>query len=119
MTLRTVRFDGNTEDESDDVKLNDLSSIKNLSQDEECMCVLSLDTRLKNYEKSHSMNIYIGNMTALQLSKRLDEPPSAFSQVLTKTKQCFIFKINACENIEKTLALAGNLKRTIRLPQLD
>lgn len=122
MTLRTVRFDGNTEGgegESDDVELNDLSSIKDLSQDEECMCILTLDTRLKNHEESHSMNIYIGNMTALQLSQRLGEPPSALSQVLTKTKQCFVFKINATENIEKTLALAGNLKRTIRLPQLD
>lgn len=113
MTLRTVRFDGNTEGgegESDDVELNDLSSIKDLSQDEECMCILTLDTRLKNHEESHSMNIYIGNMTALQLSQRLGEPPSALSQVLTKTKQCFVFKINASENIEKTLAPSGKSK---------
>ncbi|EJS44163.1 cik1p [Saccharomyces arboricola H-6] len=117
MTLKNVRLDGNTK--TDDVGLHNLAPIRDLSQDKECMCILTLDTRLKKDEESHSMNIYIGNMTVSQLSKMLSEPTPLYSDVLTKTKQCFVFKINASENIEKTLVLAGKLKRTIRLAQLD
>ncbi|CAI4048645.1 Cik1p SKDI_13G3280 [Saccharomyces kudriavzevii IFO 1802] len=117
MTLKTLRFDGSIK--GNDVELKNLATIKNMSQDEECVCVLTLDTRLEKEEESHSMNIYISSMTTSQLSKALDEAPSLLSHVLTKSKQCFVFKINAGENIEKTLALASKLKRVIRLPQLD
>ncbi|QHS75469.1 Cik1p [Saccharomyces paradoxus] len=117
MTLKILGFDGSIR--HNDVGLDNLAEIRDLSQDEECMSILTLDTKLRKGEESHSMNIYIGSMSTLQLNKGLDDAPSVLSHVLIKTKQCFVFKINAGENIEKALAIAGKLKRTIRLPQLD
>lgn len=117
VTLKILGFDGSIK--HNDVGLDNLAEIRDLSQDEECMCILTLDTKLRKGEESHSMNIYIGSMSTLQLNKGLDDAPSVLSHVLIKTKQCFVFKINAGENIEKALAIAGKLKRTIRLPQLD
>ncbi|CAI4685701.1 AAC_HP2_G0041700.mRNA.1.CDS.1 [Saccharomyces cerevisiae] len=117
MTLNILHLDGSTK--HSDVGLDNPTEIRDLSQDEECMNILTLDTKLRKDEESHSMNIYIGSMSTVQLNRGLDDAPSVLSHILTKTKQCFVFKINAGENIEKALALAGKLKRTITLPQLD
>lgn len=117
MTLNILHLDGSIK--HSDVGLDNPTEIRDLSQDEECMNILTLDTKLRKDEESHSMNIYIGSMSTVQLNRELDDAPSVLSHILTKTKQCFVFKINAGENIEKALALAGKLKRTITLPQLD
>lgn len=117
MTLNILHLDGSIK--HSDVGLDNPTEIRDLSQDEECMNILTLDTKLRKDEESHSMNIYIGSMSTVQLNRGLDDAPSVLSHILTKTKQCFVFKINAGENIEKALALAGKLKRTITLPQLD
>lgn len=117
MTLNILHLDGSIK--HSDVGLDNPTEIRDLSQDEECMNILTLDTKLRKDEESHSMNIYIGSMSTVQLDRGLDDAPSVLSHILTKTKQCFVFKINAGENIEKALALAGKLKRTITLPQLD
>lgn len=117
MTLNILLLDGSIK--HSDVGLDNPTEIRDLSQDEECMNILTLDTKLRKDEESHSMNIYIGSMSTVQLNRGLDDAPSVLSHILTKTKQCFVFKINAGENIEKALALAGKLKRTITLPQLD
>lgn len=117
MTLDILHLDGSIK--HSDVGLDNPTEIRDLSQDEECMNILTLDTKLGKDEESHSMNIYIGSMSTVQLNRELDDAPSVLSHILTKTKQCFVFKINAGENIEKALALAGKLKRTITLPQLD
>ncbi|CAI4987864.1 BBT_HP_G0155600.mRNA.1.CDS.1 [Saccharomyces cerevisiae] len=117
MTLNILHLDGSIK--HSDVELDNPTEIRDLSQDEECMNILTLDTKLRKDEESHSMNIYIGSMSTVQLNRGLDDAPSVLSHILTKTKQCFVFKINAGENIEKALALAGKLKRTITLPQLD
>ncbi|AJS95652.1 BMC_2a_G0028190.mRNA.1.CDS.1 [Saccharomyces cerevisiae] len=117
MTLNILHLDGSIK--HSDVGLDNPTEIRDLSQDEECMNILTLDTKLRKGEESHSMNIYIGSMSTVQLNRGLDDAPSVLSHILTKTKQCFVFKINAGENIEKALALAGKLKRTITLPQLD
>ena len=117
MTLNILHLDGSIK--HSDVGLDNPTEIRDLSQDEECMNILTLDTKLRKDEESHSMNIYIGSMSTVQLDRGLDDAPSVLSYILTKTKQCFVFKINAGENIEKALALAGKLKRTITLPQLD
>lgn len=117
MTLNILHLDGSIK--HSDVELDNPTEIRDLSQDEECMNILTLDTKLRKDEESHSMNIYIGSMSTVQLNRELDDAPSVLSHILTKTKQCFVFKINAGENIEKALALAGKLKRTITLPQLD
>ncbi|CAI6849391.1 ANM_collapsed_G0043330.mRNA.1.CDS.1 [Saccharomyces cerevisiae] len=117
MTLNILHLDGSIK--HSDVGLDNPTEIRDLSQDEECMNILTLDTKLGKDEESHSMNIYIGSMSTVQLNRELDDAPSVLSHILTKTKQCFVFKINAGENIEKALALAGKLKRTITLPQLD
>ncbi|CAD6642847.1 BAH_G0041660.mRNA.1.CDS.1 [Saccharomyces cerevisiae] len=117
MSLNILHLDGSIK--HSDVGLDNPTEIRDLSQDEECMNILTLDTKLRKDEESHSMNIYIGSMSTVQLNRRLDDAPSVLSHILTKTKQCFVFKINAGENIEKALALAGKLKRTITLPQLD
>ncbi|CAI4715145.1 BCE_3a_G0043200.mRNA.1.CDS.1 [Saccharomyces cerevisiae] len=117
MTLNILHLDGSIK--HSDVRLDNPTEIRDLSQDEECMNILTLDTKLRKDEESHSMNIYIGSMSTVQLNRGLDDAPSVLSHILTKTKQCFVFKINAGENIEKALALAGKLKRTITLPQLD
>ncbi|AJT00455.1 Cik1p [Saccharomyces cerevisiae Lalvin QA23] len=117
MTLNILHLDGSIK--HSDVGLDNPTEIRDLSQDEECMNILTLDTKLRKDEESHSMNIYIGSMSTVQLNRELDDAPSVLSHILIKTKQCFVFKINAGENIEKALALAGKLKRTITLPQLD
>lgn len=117
MTLNILHLDGSIK--HSDVGLDNPTEIRDLSQDEECMNILTLDTKLRKDEESHSMNIYIGSMSTVQLDRGLDDAPSVLSHILTKTKQCFVFKINAGENIENALALAGKLKRTITLPQLD
>lgn len=117
MTLNILHLDGSIK--HSDIGLDNPTEIRDLSQDEECMNILTLDTKLRKDEESHSMNIYIGSMSTVQLNRELDDAPSVLSHILTKTKQCFVFKINAGENIEKALALAGKLKRTITLPQLD
>ncbi|AJS85632.1 Cik1p [Saccharomyces cerevisiae YJM1342] len=117
MTLNILHLDGSIK--HSDVGLDNPTEIRDLSQDEECMNILTLDTKLRKDEESHSMNVYIGSMSTVQLNRGLDDAPSVLSHILTKTKQCFVFKINAGENIEKALALAGKLKRTITLPQLD
>lgn len=117
MTLNILHLDGSIK--HSDVELDNPTEIRDLSQDEECMNILTLDTKLRKDEESHSMNIYIGSMSTVQLNRGLDDAPSVLSHILTKTKQCFVFKINAGENIENALALAGKLKRTITLPQLD
>lgn len=117
MTLDILHLDGSIK--HSDVGLDNPTEIRDLSQDEECMNILTLNTKLRKDEESHSMNIYIGSMSTVQLNRELDDAPSVLSHILTKTKQCFVFKINAGENIEKALALAGKLKRTITLPQLD
>lgn len=117
MTLNILHLDGSIK--HSDVGLDNPTEIRDLSQDEECMNILTLNTKLRKDEESHSMNIYIGSMSTVQLNRELDDAPSVLSHILTKTKQCFVFKINAGENIEKALALAGKLKRTITLPQLD
>lgn len=117
MTLNILHLDGSIK--HSDVGLDNPTEIRDLSQDEECMNILTLHTKLGKDEESHSMNIYIGSMSTVQLNRELDDAPSVLSHILTKTKQCFVFKINAGENIEKALALAGKLKRTITLPQLD
>lgn len=117
MTLNILHLDGSIK--HSDIGLDNPTEIRDLSQDEECMNILTLDTKLRKDEESHSMNIYIGSMSTVQLNRELDDAPSVLSHILIKTKQCFVFKINAGENIEKALALAGKLKRTITLPQLD
>ncbi|CAY82029.1 Cik1p [Saccharomyces cerevisiae EC1118] len=117
MTLNILHLDGSIK--HSEIGLDNPTEIRDLSQDEECMNILTLDTKLRKDEESHSMNIYIGSMSTVQLNRELDDAPSVLSHILTKTKQCFVFKINAGENIEKALALAGKLKRTITLPQLD
>lgn len=76
MTLDILHLDGSIK--HSDVGLDNPTEIRDLSQDEECMNILTLDTKLGKDEESHSMNIYIGSMSTVQLNRELDDAPQSF-----------------------------------------